>query len=74
MSHKLLIFKAGIDFAIGSSLAPPPENQFYDGIDSHEELILWNQCPGSLKVEIWALHIRWSRLREKIVCAGKLIK
>jgi hypothetical protein len=46
MYHKMLIFKARIDF-VWSSL-PPPENQFHDGIDSPMELILWSQCLGSL--------------------------
>ncbi len=35
MSHKMVIFKAGIDFVLG-----PPKNQFNDGIDSHKESIL----------------------------------
>jgi hypothetical protein len=54
MSHKMLIFKAVIDFVLGSVL-PPPENQFHDGIDSHKESILWNRCLGSLKVSKFGL-------------------
>jgi hypothetical protein len=49
MTHKMLIFKAGIDFGLGSSPSHYPKNQFHDRIDSHKESILWNQCPGVLK-------------------------
>ncbi len=55
MSHKMLILKAGIDFIL---VTPPPfstENQFRDGIDSHKESILWNQCLESLKVSNFGL-------------------
>jgi hypothetical protein len=29
---------------------PATENQFHDEIYPHKEVILWNQCPGSLKI------------------------
>jgi hypothetical protein len=38
--HKMLIFKAGIDFLLWLVRPSSPENQFQDGIDSHEEAIL----------------------------------
>ncbi len=44
MSHKMLSFKAGIDFLLGSSL-PPSQNQFYNGIDSHKESISVESMP-----------------------------
>jgi hypothetical protein len=39
------IFKIGIDFVLGSS---PPENEFYNGIDSLKKSILLSR--GSFKV------------------------
>ncbi len=48
MSHEMLIFKAGIDFVLGSS--PPFENQIHGRIDPHKGSILWNRCLESLKV------------------------
>ncbi len=46
---KMLIFKAGIDFYLWSSLPPPPENQFHDGMNPHKKSILGNRCLVSLK-------------------------
>ncbi len=51
----MLIFKAGTNFVLGSTL-PPLENQFHDGTDSHKESILWNQCLGFLKVYKFGLY------------------
>ncbi len=66
MSHKFLISKARI--VLRSSL-PPPENQFLDGIDSHNESMLWNRCLGLLK----SLKIR-ARLSGKQTGSLGLIK
>ncbi len=43
----MLIYKAGIDFALGFSL-PPSENLFQDEMYSHKESFLWNLCLKSL--------------------------
>jgi hypothetical protein len=56
-SHKLLIFSAGINFLLGFSPSPPPENQFPDGFDSQNESTLWNWCLGSLKVYNFGLRL-----------------
>jgi hypothetical protein len=45
--HKILIFKAGIDFVLGSFL-PAPRNRFYDGngTDSPKEIDSVDSMPG----------------------------
>jgi hypothetical protein len=55
LHHKMLIFKAIIDFSsssIPSQLPPPPadENRFHDGIDFSQGIDSVESMPGSLKV------------------------
>jgi hypothetical protein len=52
--HKMLKFKAGIDFVYG----PPSllsENKFHDRNDYYNESILWNRCRRSVKVKKFVL-------------------
>jgi hypothetical protein len=74
MSHKMLIFKAGIDFRLGFYLSPP-ENQFHDGDDFHKESILWNRCLGSLKLQKFRFIWKESKCTfAPLICNGIPVK